>query len=146
MLEEILKIRNADNATTSDTESIDHTAAASSAAASAAASAASADGTEGERGSKIIIFSKWPEVLERVSAGLRLNDISCAYPSGQQDGGGKNDPNAELDHFKTSEETFVLLLLVDEGAVSTPYCLALPCPAAHPPARLPACRRFPPYY
>lgn len=144
MLEEILKIRNADNATTSDTESIDHTAAASSAAASAAASAASADGTEGERGSKIIIFSKWPEVLERVSAGLRLNDISCAYPSGQQqDGGGKNDPNAELDHFKTSEETFVLLLLVDEGAVSTPYCLALP---ALLPTHLPACRRFPPYY
>ena len=62
-------------------------------------------------GSKVIIFSQWKEVLKKVHAGLHLDDIMCAFPSKK----GK-DRNAELQHFKTSTETFVLLLLVSEGA------------------------------
>ena len=67
-------------------------------------------------GSKIIVFSTWPEFLDRVRDGLRRNNIACAYPSGTDEDGALNDPNEELDHFKTSRTTFVLLLLVDEGA------------------------------
>eukprot|EP01043_Picozoa_sp_COSAG02_P008326 COSAG02_NODE_264_length_26618_cov_244.096459_10_plen_132_part_00 len=126
MLEEILKIRKTDAARLSDTSDASSATGAQENRRDSADDHESSDksggidSSRGGRGSKIIIFSKWPEVLQRISAALKLNGIACAYPSGKrQDGSQPNDPNAELDHFKTSEQTFVLLLLVDEGAVRT---------------------------
>lgn len=45
-----------------------------------------------DNGSKIIMFSKWPEMLKRVEAGLERNKIASAYPSGKGADGTKNDP------------------------------------------------------
>ncbi len=134
MLEEILKIRKTDAATDTTSDASDTGKSGGAAAQgnnfdssddheSAVKSVGSNNRSNRRRGSKIIIFSTWPEVLQRISAALRLNDIACAYPSGKgQDG--PNDPNTELDHFKTSEQTFVLLLLVDEGAVCNTITLS----------------------
>eukprot|EP01044_Picomonas_judraskeda_P001784 COSAG03_NODE_113_length_12450_cov_625.151810_7_plen_139_part_00 len=136
MLEEILKIRKTDTARLSDTSDASSTSRDSAAAAQdnsrdsaddheSSDKSGGVDSSPGGRGSKIIIFSKWPEVLQRISAALHLNGIACAYPSGKRQDS-PNDPNAELDHFKTSEQTFVLLLLVDEGAVCTTTTLTTP--------------------
>jgi hypothetical protein len=147
MLEEILKIRKADADAHADGATGSNDMADSAAAAVTSSdddvlqqtleqhgvggAASSSNGGRGvsassaATGSKIIIFSPWGEVLERIATGLRLNNIACAHPSGfwQDDSGLRNDANAQLEHFKTSNETFVLLLLVDEGAVSRVICV-----------------------